>query len=85
MRFSLALVIFRKEIVETLRDRRTLISLVFLPMILYPLFALLMSRMAGAEQEAQALYLSKINNTYQGKLWILSVNNNNALITDNDD
>ena len=37
------------------------------------------------EQEAQALYLSKINNTYQGKLWILSVNNNNALITDNDD
>lgn len=37
------------------------------------------------EQEAQALYLSKINNTYQGKLWILSVNNNNSLITDNDD
>jgi hypothetical protein len=37
------------------------------------------------EQEAQALYLSKINNTYQGKLWILSVNNNKALITENDD
>ena len=60
MRFSLALVIFRKEIVETLRDRRTLISLVFLPMILYPLFALLMSRMAGAEQEAQALRPSRV-------------------------
>jgi hypothetical protein len=37
------------------------------------------------EQEAQALYLSKINNTYQGKLWILSVNNIKALITENDD
>jgi len=36
------------------------------------------------EQEAQILYLSKINNTYQDKLWILSVNNNNSLITDND-
>jgi len=37
------------------------------------------------EQEAKSLYLSKINNTYQDKIWILSVNNNNALITDNDD
>ena len=52
VRLSIALVIFRKEIVETLRDRRTLVSLVFLPMLLYPLFALLMSRMAGAEIEA---------------------------------
>ncbi|WP_298397458.1 hypothetical protein [Flavobacterium sp.] len=37
------------------------------------------------EQEAQSLYLSKLNNTYQDKLWILSVNNNNTLITNNDD
>ena len=28
------------------------------------------------EQEAQTLFLTKLNNTYQDKLWILSLNNN---------
>ncbi len=51
MRLSIALVVFRKEMLETLRDRRTLISLVLLPMLLYPLFALLMSRLADADIE----------------------------------
>lgn len=37
------------------------------------------------EKEAKSLYLSKLNNSYQDKLWILSVNNNNTLITNNDD
>lgn len=51
MRLSLALVVFRKEMLETLRDKRTLISLVLLPMLLYPLFALLMSRMADSDMQ----------------------------------
>ena len=51
MRFSVALVVFRKEMLETLRDKRTLISLVLLPMLLYPLFALLMSRLADADMQ----------------------------------
>lgn len=37
------------------------------------------------EQEAINLYLSKINNTYQDRIWILSVNNNTQTITSNDD
>lgn len=37
------------------------------------------------EQNAISLYLSKLNNTYLGKIWILSVNNNNRTITSNDD
>jgi len=52
MRLSVALVIFRKEMIETLRDRRALMSLVFLPMLLYALLMLLMSKLAGAEMEA---------------------------------
>ncbi|HRI66826.1 MAG TPA: ABC transporter permease subunit/CPBP intramembrane protease [Polyangium sp.] len=49
MRLSIALVVFRKEMLETLRDKRTLISLVLLPMLLYPLFALLMTRLADSD------------------------------------
>jgi len=37
------------------------------------------------EQSAVSLYLSKLNNTYLGKIWILSVNINNRTITSNDD
>lgn len=51
MRLSFALVVFRKEMLETLRDKRTLISLVFVPMLLYPLFALLMTRMADSDMQ----------------------------------
>ncbi|MDI1429528.1 ABC transporter permease subunit/CPBP intramembrane protease [Polyangium sorediatum] len=60
MRLSIVLVILRKELLETLRDRRTFVSLVLLPMMLYPLFALLMSRMAGAEMDALEARPSKI-------------------------
>ncbi|WP_395066684.1 hypothetical protein [Flavobacterium sp.] len=37
------------------------------------------------ENEAISLCLSKLNNTYQDKMWILSVNNTNTSITNNDD
>ncbi|HVK65897.1 MAG TPA: CPBP family intramembrane glutamate endopeptidase, partial [Polyangium sp.] len=60
MRLSIVLVILRKELLETLRDRRTFVSLVLLPMMLYPLFALLMSRMAGAEMDALEARPSKV-------------------------
>ena len=51
MRLSIALVVFRKEMLETLRDKRTLVSLVLLPMLLYPLFALLISRLADSDMQ----------------------------------
>lgn len=38
------------------------------------------------EKEAIALFVSKVNNTYQDKIWILSVNNDNSKdLTNNDD
>jgi hypothetical protein len=37
------------------------------------------------ESEAIDLYLSKVNNTYQDRIWILSVNNINTAITSYDD
>ena len=35
------LTVYRKELLETLRDRRTLIIMVVVPILLYPLIALL--------------------------------------------
>ena len=48
MNFKKALVIFRKEILEMLRDRRTLFATIVLPVVLYPVlfigFSAIMSR-----------------------------------------
>lgn len=60
MRLSLALVVFRKEMLETLRDKRTFVSLVLLPMLLYPLFALLMSRLADSDIQQMELKRSRV-------------------------
>ena len=46
MRFWIAWVIFRKELVETLRDRRSLFMLVGLPMLLYPVMLIGLSKVA---------------------------------------
>ena len=40
MRPEQILTVYRKELLETLRDRRTLIIMVVVPIILYPLMAL---------------------------------------------
>jgi sodium transport system permease protein len=53
MRFSLALVILKKELLETLRDRRTLFRMLLLPMLLYPMFALGLSKLAGSDADAR--------------------------------
>jgi sodium transport system permease protein len=37
MRWRIALTIFRKELLETLRDRRTLVVMLILPLVLYPI------------------------------------------------
>jgi len=46
-------VIYRKELVESLRDRRTLFMMVGLPILLYPLLIFGMSRLQESQQEAQ--------------------------------
>lgn len=51
MNFKKSLIVFRKELSELLRDRRTLFTNIILPVILYPLlfvgFSAIMSRQAG--------------------------------------
>jgi len=44
--------IWRKEISETLRDRRTLFVMIVLPVLLYPLLIMAFSRLAESESEA---------------------------------
>lgn len=50
MRVPQILTIFRKELVETLRDRRTLLMMIGLPVLVYPLLMVGLSRL----QESQA-------------------------------
>jgi sodium transport system permease protein len=53
MRLRILQVIFRKELMESLRDRRTLFMMVGLPILLYPLLIFGMSRLQESQQEAQ--------------------------------
>jgi sodium transport system permease protein len=48
----LVVVIFRKELVETLRDRRTLLLMIGLPVLVYPLLMISLSRLQEAQTEA---------------------------------
>lgn len=53
MRLRILRVIFRKELIESLRDRRTLFMMVGLPILLYPLLIFGMSRLQESQQEAR--------------------------------
>ncbi|HEX8438846.1 ABC transporter permease subunit/CPBP intramembrane protease [Archangium sp.] len=48
MRWSIVLTLFRKDLLEALRDRRTLLLLVGLPLLLYPLLLVATALMSGA-------------------------------------
>jgi sodium transport system permease protein len=48
MRFSIAYALFRRDLLEALRDRRTLGLVVLLPLLLYPLLMLGTSTLAGS-------------------------------------
>ena len=52
--------IWRKEISETLRDRRTLFIMIVLPVLLYPLLIMLFSRLAESESEATLARASSV-------------------------
>ncbi|AKT37638.1 ABC transporter permease subunit/CPBP intramembrane protease [Chondromyces crocatus] len=54
LRFSIVWTILCKELQETLRDRRTLFRLILLPVILYPIFAIGISKLLGSESAARA-------------------------------
>ena len=57
MRLSIVLVILKREMIDLLRDRRTLISMILLPLVAFPLIGLGISKfveMTGKKSEAEA-------------------------------
>jgi sodium transport system permease protein len=60
MRLRIVWTIFRKEITETLRDRRTLLMMVGLPVLLYPLMMIGLTKLQRSHVEAQEARASKI-------------------------
>ncbi len=60
MRFEMVRIIWFKELKEALRDRRTLFMMVAIPILLYPMMILVMSRLQESQEEAQTARVSKI-------------------------
>jgi len=48
MRLRKVLAVFRKEVLDSLRDRRTLMMMVLLPIVLYPAMFILMTQLTSA-------------------------------------
>ena len=60
MRIPIILTIFRKELTETLRDRRTLVMMLGLPILLYPLIIIGFSKLQESRSEAQEERSSRV-------------------------
>ncbi len=60
IRWKLTLTLFRKEITETLRDRKTLLMAIGLPLLLYPLIAMSLTKLQESQSQAQEEARSKV-------------------------
>lgn len=60
MRRRVVIDILRKELTETLRDRRTLLMMVALPVVIYPLLMIGFSKLQVSQQEATAERVSRV-------------------------
>ncbi len=60
MNFSDVAVVARKELRETLRDRRTLAVMVLFPLVVYPLVSLLMAQVIAGKQAADEARTSRV-------------------------
>lgn len=60
MRPFIVWVILKKELTETLRDRRTLFRLLLIPVLFYPLFAIAVSKLQDSDAEARQSRGSRI-------------------------
>jgi len=61
MRARIVWTIYRKEIIESLRDRRTLFMMVVVPILLYPLLMIGMSKLMESQSEAQEARTSRVS------------------------
>lgn len=59
IRWRLIHTLFAKELTETLRDRRTLLMAIGLPVLLYPLIAIALTKLKESQTEAQEATRSK--------------------------
>ena len=62
MKFSQVIIVYRKELLDTLRDRRTLISMIVVPLLLFPVLTIGFGALAAklvqkARQEASAIMI----------------------------
>ena len=62
MKFSQVVIVYRKELLDTLRDRRTLISMIVVPLLLFPVLTIGFGALAAklvqkARQEASAIMI----------------------------
>lgn len=53
MRWRLIFTLFTKELTETLRDRRTLLLAIGLPVLIYPMMAIVLTKITDNQREAQ--------------------------------
>jgi len=60
-------IVYRKELLETLRDRRTLIVMVLLPLCLYPIVGIGITRLIGAQEVRREQRPSRV--ALQGPVW----------------
>jgi len=60
MNWRIASTIFRKEILDTLRDKRTLIMMVGVPIVLYPMLMLLVMQVALVQQSSMDATVSRV-------------------------
>jgi sodium transport system permease protein len=60
MRGRIVWTIYRKELIESLRDRRTLFLMIVLPILLYPLLLIGMSKLMESQEEAQEARTSRV-------------------------
>jgi sodium transport system permease protein len=60
MRLFIVWVILKKELTESLRDRRTLIRLLLLPVLFYPLFAVAVTKLQDSDAAARQVRGSRV-------------------------
>ena len=71
MRLSLILVLLKREVVDLLRDRRTLLSMIVLPLLAFPLIGLGVSKfmqITGKKSEAEATTVGVVSLAYSAEV-----------------
>src|SRR5687767_15993015 len=71
MRLSKINSIFKKEVLDTLRDRRTLFTMIIIPLLLYPGLMLLVNSLASKQQvkmEQKTVRIALINIAEESRL-----------------